>query len=95
MNRRTFVSALTVVLLPAPLAAEAQQTAKVYRIGFLATATPSLMSAWLTAFREGLRERGYVDGQNIAIEFRWGEGKPEQFPRLAAELVKLVATQRH
>jgi putative ABC transport system substrate-binding protein len=47
------------------------------------------MSAWLTAFREGLRERGYVEGRNISMEYRWGEGKPERFPGLAAELVKL------
>ncbi len=47
------------------------------------------MSVWLTAFLEGLRERGYVEGKNIAIERRWGEGKPERFPILAAELVKL------
>jgi putative ABC transport system substrate-binding protein len=76
-------------LLAAPLAAEGQQTGHVYRIGFLGTATPSLMSVWLTAFREGLRERGYVEGKNIVIEQRWGEGKPERFPSLAAELIKL------
>jgi ABC-type uncharacterized transport system substrate-binding protein len=89
MNRRVFLSAVTGGLLAAPLAVEAQQTGKIYRIGFLGTATRSLMSAWLTAFREGLRERGYVEGKNIAIEYRWGEGQPERFPGLAAELVKL------
>jgi ABC-type uncharacterized transport system substrate-binding protein len=89
MDRRAFISGATLALLTAPLAAEAQQAGQVYRIGFLGTATPSLMSVWLTAFREGLRERGYVEGKNIAIEFRWGEGKPERFPSLAAELVKL------
>jgi len=47
------------------------------------------MSTWVAALREGLRERGYVEGQNIAIEYRWGEGKPERFPSLAAELVGL------
>ena len=75
--------------LAAPLAAQAQQAGKVYRVGFLGTATPSLMAAWLTAFREGLRERGYVEGKNISMEYRWGEGKPERFPALAAELIKL------
>ena len=89
MDRRTFIGTLAGGLVAAPLAAEAQQTGQVYRIGFLGTATPSLMSVWLTAFREGLRERGYVEGKNIAIERRWGEGKPERFPILAAELVKL------
>jgi putative ABC transport system substrate-binding protein len=77
------------VLLTWPLAGEAQRTGQMPRIGFLGTATPSLMSAWLTAFREGLREYGYVEGQNIAIEYRWGEGKPERFPGLAADLVGL------
>ena len=74
-------------LILAPLAAEAQQTGKTPRIGFLGTATPSLMSAWLIAFREGLSERGYVEGQNIAIEYRWGDGKPERFAGLVAELI--------
>jgi putative tryptophan/tyrosine transport system substrate-binding protein len=89
VDRRQFVGIAIPSLLAASLAAEAQQTGHVYRIGFLGTATPSLMSAWLTAFREGLRERGYVEGKNIVIEQRWGEGKPERFPRLAAEIVKL------
>jgi putative ABC transport system substrate-binding protein len=89
VDRRIFVIGVGSGLLAAPLAAEAQPAGKVYRVGFLGTATPSLMSAWLTAFREGLRERGYVEGKNIAMEYRWGEGKPERFPGLAAELVKL------
>jgi putative ABC transport system substrate-binding protein len=90
LERRTFMRLVSGGLLAAPIAAEAQQPAgKVYRVGFLGTATPSLMSVWLTAFREGLRERGYVEGKNIAMEYRWGEGKPERFPGLAAELVKL------
>ena len=89
LARRRFLELVSGSLLAAPLVAEAQPVGKVYRIGFLGTATPSLMSAWLTAFREGLRERGYVEGKNIAMEYRWGEGKPERFPGLAAELVKL------
>jgi putative ABC transport system substrate-binding protein len=89
VRRRVFISTLAGGLLAAPLAVEAQQPGKVFQVGFLATATPSLMSAWLTAFREGLRERGYVEGKNISMEYRWGEGKPERFPGLAAELVKL------
>ncbi len=89
MNRRTFLCGLMLGSLSGPLAAKAQPVGQMPRIGVLGTATSSLMSAWLTAFREGLRERGYVEGQNIAIEYRWGEGKPERFPRLAAELVGL------
>ena len=90
MERRALLDGAA-ALLVAPLAAEGQQAGKVPLIGFLGTATSSLMSSWLTAFREGLRERGYVPGQNIAIEYRWGEGKPERFPGLAAELVGLKA----
>ena len=89
VTRRAFIGTLAGGLLAAPLAVGAQPAGKVYRVGFLGTATPLLMSAWLTAFREGLRERGYVEGQNLAIEHRWGEGKPERFPGLAAELVGL------
>jgi putative tryptophan/tyrosine transport system substrate-binding protein len=87
--RRIGLIILTVSLTLAPLVVEAQQAGNMPRIGLLGTATPSLMSAWITAFREGLRERGYVEGQNVAIEYRWGEGKPERFPGLAAELVGL------
>jgi putative ABC transport system substrate-binding protein len=89
MNRRVFLKTFGATLLAAPLAAQAQPAGKVYRVGLLGTATPALMSAWLTAFREGLRERGYVENQTLTIEYRWGEGKPERFPGLAAELVAL------
>jgi putative ABC transport system substrate-binding protein len=71
------------------LPAAAQQVARVPRIGLLGTATPSLMAPWITAFREGLREHGWVEGQSVVIEYRWGEGKPERFPGLVAELVGL------
>jgi len=74
IDRRSFVRGAVVTVFAAPLAAEAEQTGKTPRIGFLGTATPSLMSAWLVAFREGLSERGYVEGQNIAIEYRWEMG---------------------
>jgi putative ABC transport system substrate-binding protein len=89
MERRTFMTLVSGGLLAVPLTAQAQQAGKVFQVGFLGTATPSLMSAWLTAFREGLRERGYVEGKNISMQYRWGEGKPERFPGLAAELIKL------
>jgi putative ABC transport system substrate-binding protein len=76
-------------IIGGPITADAQQTNAMPRIGFLGTATPSLMSVWLMALREGLRDRGYVEGQNLRIEYRWGEGKPERFPDLAADLVAL------
>ena len=68
--------------------AEAQQ-AKVPRIGFLVAGPASAVSARVEAFRQGLRERGYVDGKNIVIEYRYGEAKLDRLPALAAELVQL------
>jgi putative ABC transport system substrate-binding protein len=69
-----------------PLAARAQQPGKVWRIGFLASVPPT--SAMLNAFRDGLRERGYVEGQNLSIDVRWPQGPFEQNPAVAAELVR-------
>jgi len=78
---------LTLSLLAAPLAADAQPSAKVARIGYLSVAGGA-GSPSAEAFRQGLRELGYVEGQNIAIEFR-AEGKSDRLPALAAELVQL------
>src|SRR5580704_8526527 len=75
-------------LLAAPLAAEGQQAAKIARIGYLSpnlAASPHLPEA----FRQGLRNLGYVEGRNVVIEYRDAEGKPERLPALAAELVAL------
>jgi putative tryptophan/tyrosine transport system substrate-binding protein len=88
MNRRSFVGTLGLGLLAAPLAAEAQQAAKIARIGYLVTslaARPHLQEA----FRQGLRDLGYVEGRNVVIEYRDAEGKFERLPALAAELVAL------
>src|SRR5258706_2153797 len=77
-------------LLLAPCSASAQQpTGKAPRIGFLSTAALSSLSPRLDAFRLGLRELGYVEGKNIAIEYRSAEGKLDRLPELAAELVSL------
>ncbi len=80
---------LALSLLAAPIAAEAQAPAKVPRIGFLGAVWPTDDTDRLEAFRQGLRELGYVEGQNIVIEYRFGEGRPERLPALAAELVRL------
>src|SRR6267143_4578059 len=89
IDRRTFVRALAGGLLAAPLAAEAQQ-AGTRRIGLLDTSSPSPARAQLwETLRQRLRELGYLEGQNVAFESRVGEGKPDQLPRLAAELVRL------
>jgi putative ABC transport system substrate-binding protein len=69
--------------------AEAQQLTKIPRIGYLSGASLSAISARIEAFRQGLRELGYVEGKNIVIEWRWAEGKPDRLPDLAAELVRL------
>jgi putative ABC transport system substrate-binding protein len=88
MNRRSFIGTLAGGLLAAPLAAEAQEAAKVARIGLLAgnlASNPHLPEA----FRQGLRDLGYVEGRNVVIEYRSAEGKLERLPALAAELVAL------
>jgi putative ABC transport system substrate-binding protein len=88
IDRRTFLAGTGAVVLAAPLAAEAQQAAKVARIGYLAhdlAANPHMQEA----FRQGLRDLGYVEGRNVVIEYRSAEGKSERLPALAAELVAL------
>ena len=88
MDRRAFIGTLTGGLLAAPLAAEAQQAAKIARIGYL---SPNLATSphLREAFRQGLRDLGYVEGRNLVIEYRSAEGKRERLPALAAELVAL------
>lgn len=75
--------------LAASLAVEAQPAGKVYRIGFLAAASPSQYAGQMKGLRLGLRELGYVEGKNITIEYRWAEGKYDRLPALATELVRL------
>ena len=87
MDRRDTVLAL-LALGAAPLAAEAQQAAKIARIGYLAT-NPATSLHPREAFLQGLRDLGYVEGRNLVIEYRYAEGKVEQLPALAAELVAL------
>ena len=90
MHRRTFLRTVAGTLIAAPLAAEAQQAGKVYRIGFLGTTvpTPATLPLW-EAFQEGLREGGYVEGQNLFIERRYSEGRAERFTDFASEFVRL------
>src|ERR1700740_1194689 len=87
MDRRVFIGILAGSLLAAPLAAEAQRRAMPV-IGVLSTGSPGPSSAPLmAAFRQGLSEAGYVEGQNLAIEYRWAEGRYDRLPALAAHLV--------
>src|SRR6266568_2954433 len=88
MERRTFVAMLTGGIVVVPFAAIAQSAAKTIRIGYLAAnlaASPHLQQAFL----QGLRDLGYVEGRNLAIEYRSAEGKLDRLPALAAELVSL------
>jgi len=80
---------LALSLNVAPLAAEAQQAVKVPRVGFLIAGSSQGIQSYLDALRQGLHELGYVEGQSIAIEYRWAEGKYERLSDLAAELVRL------
>jgi putative tryptophan/tyrosine transport system substrate-binding protein len=89
-SRRAFICILAGGVLAAPRAAEAQQAGKVYRIGLLDFSTPDpARQAWWTAFRQQMRELGYVEGQNVSFEPRWAQGDLDRVPKLAADLVGL------
>jgi len=87
MRRREFVSLLGGTALAWPLVARAQQPAMPV-IGFLDTRSPDGMTDRLRAFREGLKDSGYVERENVAIEYRWAENQLDRLPELAAELVR-------
>ncbi|TFH50725.1 MAG: ABC transporter substrate-binding protein [Lysobacterales bacterium] len=84
-----FVAVLALSLVATPLATRAQQTGRMYRIGFLGNSTVALEANLVGPFREGLRDLGYIEGSNSQIEYRWAEGKYERFPALIAELTAL------
>src|SRR5215475_6538000 len=88
---RTLGCIVTLILrlLTAPLAAETQPRAHIPRIGWLGGTSPAVNPAVLEAFRSGLRELGWVEGQNVVIEYRWAEGRFDRLPDLDAELVRL------
>jgi putative ABC transport system substrate-binding protein len=86
---RTMLLALCSLLFAPCSTTEAQQSKKVSRIGYLSNGTPASDSARADAIRLALRERGYIEGQNIAIEYRYGQGRLDRVPELAAELVRV------
>jgi len=88
ISRRTFIGGLAAGIVATPLAAEAQQAAKIARIGYLATNLAGNPHG-REAVRQGLRDLGYVEGRNVVIEYRDAEGKLERLPTLAAELIAL------
>jgi len=89
MIKKILVYLLATFFLTTASLAQAQQPKKVSRIGYLSAGDPTSDSAGAEAIRQALRERGYIEGQNIAIEYRYGEGKPDRYPELLAELVRL------
>ena len=88
-ERREFITLLGGAAAAWPLAARAQQPGKKFRVGYLGISSPSLEPHYVEAFRQKLRELGHVDGENIAIEYRWAEGQDDRLPNLASELVRL------
>ena len=89
MKRRDFITLLGGAAATWPLAVHAQQGGKVWRIGILETVSAAANAANFNAFRRGLRERGYVEGQSYVIEYRSADGRAERFADFAAELVRL------
>ena len=87
MRRREFITLLGGAAAW-PLAARAQQPTKLPTIGFLGTTTLSAMGGWVAAFVQRLRELGWIEGRNVAIEYRWAEARSERFGEIAAELVR-------
>ena len=89
LDRRTFIGGVLGSLFAASFCLPAQQTNKIYRIGILEAIPATQNAVNLAAFRNGLRELGYIEGRNLTIEYRSAEGHAERFPNLAAELVRL------
>ena len=89
MKRKITVLILCAMLFAVCGSVEAQQAGKVFRIGILDTGTASGMAVLVDSFRQELNKLGWIEGKNIAFEYRFAEGKPERLPDLAAELVRL------
>jgi ABC-type uncharacterized transport system substrate-binding protein len=89
MNTKILVYALPALILTTIHLADAQQTKKVPRIGFLGAVTPEDFPHLEEAFREGLREFGFIEGKTLVVEYRWAEGRAERLPEMAADLVRL------
>jgi putative ABC transport system substrate-binding protein len=84
------IGVVALVLLGMPLAADAQPTGRIVTIGYLGNSSPAFESKLVEAFREGLRQLGYVEGRNLILKFAWAEGKQERHPALARALVRVT-----
>jgi putative tryptophan/tyrosine transport system substrate-binding protein len=89
IERRKFLAALSGAAVAWPVAARAQPSGKIYRIGFLGVASHAEYAAQVDGLRRGLRQLGYEEGKNIVIEYRWAENQYDRLPELTAELVSL------
>jgi putative tryptophan/tyrosine transport system substrate-binding protein len=87
MRRREFITLLGGTVVAWPLAARAQQPAKLPTVGFIGSDTPDAYAVLLRAFRVGLKATGFIEGNNVAIEYRWAEGHYDRLSALAADLV--------
>ena len=88
MDRRTFIGIAAALVGTASVRAAAQPVGGLPRIGFVSNADPKAGAPAVDALRRGLRELGWIEGQNLAIEYRWAEGRPDRLPQLVAELVQ-------
>ena len=82
MNRRRFIGAVAAGLVTMPWVSRAQDAARIWRIGSLEAGAPAANQHFLDAFKRGLREQGYVEGQNVVVVERWADGNVERFPVL-------------
>ena len=95
MNRREFVTLLGGATMMWSVAARAQPPPAMPVIGLLDPRSPHVLADLLRAFRQGLKDTGYVEGENVAIEYRWAENQMDRLPALAAELVRAGRRDSH
>jgi ABC-type uncharacterized transport system substrate-binding protein len=89
LKRRDFITLLGGAAAAWPFGARAQQSGKLPTIGFMGESTPAGQRQWVAAFAQRLSERGWIEGRNVAIEYRWAEGRNERFPEIVDEFVRL------